>query len=223
MCRLDPSFADGDRFLRHLCGGYSFEALLNWIRVAVAIADDPDVHRLADALGCRVAEAVGLVVCTLAKFPEHAPDGNLAAIPATLVERWAGWEGEKGVYDAALRATFLNPQGIWEAWEKHNGKALTKLERDRERLRLQREQKAEELANLAGLSRDGRQPVAGTDGRTDGRTTNGGRPRPWNSEPAPYVPAPFCTKCGEGMGKLHPDDLKLVQLHKEDCPNARVA
>lgn len=196
---------------------------MNWIRVAVAIGDDPDIHRLADALGCRVAEAVGLVVCTLAKFPEHAPDGNVAQVPPSLIERWAGWDGERGVFDRHLRAIFLT-EGVWVSWEKHNGKPLEKAGRDRERLRLQREQKAEEVARLAGLSRDGRQPVAGTDGRTDGRTTlpQNGRKRPWNSngEPEPYKPAPFCTKCGLGMGKVHETDTKLVQLHKEGCANA---
>ena len=79
---------------------------MNWIRIAVGIGDDPDIHRLADALECRVAEAVGLVVCTLAMFPEHAPDGNLAQIPPSLVERWAGWDGQRGRFDAALRDHF---------------------------------------------------------------------------------------------------------------------
>lgn len=49
---------------------------------------------------------------------------------------------------------------------------------------------------------------------------NGGRLKPWNGEPEPYKPAPFCTTCGEGMGKLHSDDLRLVQLHKAGCANA---
>ena len=193
---------------------------MNWIRISVAIGDDPDVGRLADALDCPVAHAVGLVVLTLTKFPEHAPDGNLAHIADGMIERWAGWNGERGKYAQSLRDIFLNPEGVWVSWEKHNGNALQKLAKDRERLRLQREQKADELAKLAGLSRDGSVVVAGTDGRTDGRTTtSGGRKRP-NDEPAPYKPAPFCTLCGEGMGKLHPDDLKLVQLHKPECPNA---
>ena len=35
--------------------------------------------------------------------------------------------------------------------------------------------------------------------------------------PAPYRTDPFCPECGQPMGKLHPDDLKLVQLHAPTC------
>ena len=40
-----------------------------------------------------------------------------------------------------------------------------------------------------------------------------------NAMPAPYKPDPFCGVCGEPMGKLHPTDTKLVQLHKPGCVN----
>lgn len=192
---------------------------MNWIRVAVAIGDDPDIHRLADALGCRVAEAVGLVVCTLARFPEHAPDGNLAQIPASLIERWAGWEGDRGHFDAALRATFLSDTGVWESWEKHNGNALKKLERDRERLRVLREEKADTTAKLAGVSRDGRGVVAGTDGRTDEVLTTGGRKRPWNrnGEP-PAANTPWCVEC-QGVVVTQPNGMPK-KVHAPECSRA---
>lgn len=41
-----------------------------------------------------------------------------------------------------------------------------------------------------------------------------------NHAPAAAPPMPFCKFCGEGMGKLHPDDTRLVQLHKPGCANA---
>jgi hypothetical protein len=193
---------------------------MNWIRIAVAIGDDPDIHDLADALNVPVSQAVGLVVCTLAKFPEHAPDGNLAQLRASLVERWAGWDGERGRFDAELRRIFLK-DGVWTSWEKHNGRALQKLERDRERLRTRREESSDSSASVAHLSRNGRAVVAGTDGRTDEVQLRGGRKRHLNgNDREPYVPPPFCSACGQGMGKATPDATRLTILHAEGCPNA---
>ena len=186
---------------------------MNWIRVAVAIADDPDIHELADALNVRVAEAVGLVVSTLVRFPEHAPDGNVAQLRDSLLERWAGWEGERGLYAAELRRIFLT-DGVWTAWDKHNGRALQKLERDKERLR----QKREEAEAVARQMRDARQVVAGTDGRTD-EVPKGGGYRRRSQQPEPFRTDPFCKHCGGGMGKATPDATRLTIIHRDDCPN----
>jgi hypothetical protein len=188
---------------------------MNWIRIAVAIGDDPDIHELAEALGVRVAEAVGLVVGTLVRFPEHAPDGNLAQLRDSLIERWAGWEGDRGKFAAELRRIFLSPEGKWESWDKHNGKALQKLERDRERLR----QKREDSENVARQLRDTRQSVAGTDGRTDEVQLRGGYRRKALT-PEPFRTDPFCKKCGGGMGKAHESATRLTIIHREDCPDA---
>jgi hypothetical protein len=188
---------------------------MNWIRIAVAIGDDPDIHELADALGVRVAEAVGLVVGTLVRFPEHAPDGNLGPLRDTLIERWAGWEGDRGRFAIELRRIFLNDEGKWEAWDKHNGKALQKLERDRERLR----QKRDESENVARQMRDARAVVAGTDGRTDEVQLRGGYRRKALT-PEPFRTDPFCSTCGGGMGKATEDAKRLTIIHREDCPDA---
>ena len=107
---------------------------VNWIRVSVAIADDPRVHALAGALGVRVAEAVGLVVCLLRKFPEHAPSGSLANVSDSLLEIWAMWQGRRGGFAVAVRETFLTEQGVWAAWEKHNGAALREAAAARKRM-----------------------------------------------------------------------------------------
>jgi hypothetical protein len=207
-------------FSRGSAGPPAFGSVVNWIRLAVGIGDDPKVHRLADRLERPVAGAVGHLVLLLTKFPEHAPDGNLAQVPASLVERWAAWDGERGAFDEAFRPLFL-VDGVWLAWDKHNGLSLRKLERDRERLRQIRESRADAALTVAGLSRDGRNDVAGTDGRTDEVQLRGGRKRPNGNghQPlAPYKPDPFCPDCGQGMGKLDPSDRKLVQLHTTTCP-----
>lgn len=190
---------------------------MNWIRIAVAIGDDPDIHELADALNVRVAEAVGLVVGTLVRFPEHAPDGNLAHLRDSLIERWAGWEGERGRFATELRRIFLSDDQRWESWDKHNGKALAKLERDRERLR----QKRDDSASVAHLSRNAREVVAGTDGRTD-ELQEGARKRVQRQLPEPFRTDPFCAECGGGMGKLKESDKRLTIIHRDGCQRAGI-
>ena len=108
---------------------------MNWIRVAVGIGDDPRIHAIADMLAVRIPEAVGLVVMLLTRFPEHAPNGSLAGVPDTSVERWGGWSGERGEFANAIRFTFLDADGLWLAWEKYNGAALREAEDARHRMR----------------------------------------------------------------------------------------
>lgn len=194
---------------------------MNWIRVAVGIADDPDIHRLADALGVNVAEAVGLVVGVLTRFPQHAPDGNIADIPASLVERWAGWTGERGAFATALRERFCNAEGVWESWEKHNGAAMRDAEAARKRAQEYRRRNAEQLLESTANGA----PNGSGDGsllRTNERTnqTTGWRKRGNAEPPAPFKTDPFCTKCGGGMGKRHETDTRLTIIHREDCPYA---
>jgi hypothetical protein len=167
---------------------------------------------------------VGLVVCTLAKFPEHAPDGNLTQIPPTLIERWAGWEGKRGRFDAELRSIFLT-DGVWSAWEKHNGTAMRDAIASRKRAADYRRKQAEELAqSTANGTPNG--TANGAHLRTNGRTniTTGGRKRPLNGTdtytpghanlPEPQPCHPDCELVApEGAKRFHPK-------HAEGCANA---
>jgi hypothetical protein len=204
---------------------------VNWIRISVALGDDPKVHRLAEALGCRVAEAVGLVVLLLSRFPEHAPDGNLASVPASLVERWAGWDGERGAFETAFRPIFLAPDGLWPAWDKHNGTALKKMAADRDRLRQSRDGRNDVAATVATPPRDSRATVDATSQvRTDGRyevqkqlrsraeTANGNGDQPIRPHaPAVAVAPPFCREC-EGEAVETPKGRIVGMRHKAGCP-----
>jgi len=197
---------------------------MTWIRVAVGIGDDPDIHLLAERLSVSVAEAVGLMVGILAKCPEHAPTGDLQAIPDTLLERWSGWGGKRGKMAPEFRAIFLDADGIWPAWGKHNGKPLEKAERDRDRKRTEREADAEWRASIARTARAGRSDGAGTDGRTDVRSTSTDwrkRPETANgvaaSTPASAFAPLFCTACTP-----HPVTTASGRItglaHADDCP-----
>lgn len=215
---------------------------MNWIRVSVGISEDPRTHQLAEALGVRVAEAGGLMVFALTKFPAHAPTGNLAKVPDSLLELWAVWEGKRGAFAKAFRETFLDAEGCWASWEKHNGNALQKLARDRERIAAMRGNSSDSRATVAGSvagsvarpSRDSRAVVAGTDGRTDeqlgahargngashsaSHRTGAGQLVPIRPHlPAVLVAAPWCAECGEGEAVLNGKGRIVGKEHLTSC------
>jgi hypothetical protein len=190
---------------------------MNWIRVAVAIGDDPDIHELAARLNVPVAQAVGLVVCTLARFPEHAPDGDLTQLRDSLLERWAGWDGERGQYATELRDIFLT-DGIWASWEKHNGAAMRDSAAARKRAADYRRINAERLADSTENGTANGTPN-GSLLRTNERTnlTTGGRKRLFYNE-QPAVNAPWCVEC-QGIVVQQANGLPK-KIHSPECSRA---
>lgn len=204
---------------------------MHWIRISVTIGDDPDIYTLAHHLGIRPAEAVGLLVMTLVKFPAHAPDGNLKDIPDALIERWAGWTGEPGQYAGLMRALFLNESGIWESWERHNGQPLREAEASRERARKYREQKLNTEASTAngtayGTANERERFAFGTGLRTNVRTnqtTRGATHRNVENYAPGHVnlmPTKFCAECGDGVLVEVAGSKRPVQSHAPGCGNA---
>ena len=113
----DPIHAlGGVRISSTGCRAPLLSPLVNWIRIAVGIGDDPDIYLLAERLNVSPHEAIGLVVLLLVRFPEHAETGDLSNIPDALLERWAGWTGERGAFAQAVRAIFLKGAGLAELW-----------------------------------------------------------------------------------------------------------
>lgn len=115
---------------------------MNWIRIAVGIADDPDIHRIAAQVDTSDAATVGHVVAVLVQLPTHAVDGDLRDVPDSLLERWALWTGPRGVFATAFRQHLCTPDGVVRSWEKHNGGALREAKRSKERAKQWRESKA---------------------------------------------------------------------------------
>ena len=111
---------------------------MNWIRIATKMKSDPRMGAIAAACKVRVPEAVGLVCCVLMEFPDHARDGDVAAVDDIVLEQWAGWNGKTGAFGAAFRHHLCDETGTVRAWEKHNGAALRKADSDIERKRAMR-------------------------------------------------------------------------------------
>jgi hypothetical protein len=117
---------------------------MEWVAIDVNIADDPAVHRMADSLRVRVPELVGLLGLTFARMAQHAPDGNLAAVPDTLLEQWSRWHGKRGAFVAQFRAELCDDTGLVTAWEKYNGAHIRRAKAASARTKAWREKQERE-------------------------------------------------------------------------------
>src|SRR5262249_15326397 len=86
--------------------------------------------------------AIGLLVQLWLELPDHARDGAIGQITDQALEEWAGWRGRRGRFAPAYRDLFQTVDGKVNAWDRHNGKALEKSDRDAERTRRWREEQA---------------------------------------------------------------------------------
>jgi hypothetical protein len=116
---------------------------MEWVAIDVDIADDPLVHRLAASLRLRVAEVVGLLTLTFARMAKHAPAGNVASVPDSLIETWAAWEGKRGTFAPHFRAELCDETGTVRAWEHYNGRNIRRAKAASERVRKWREERAQ--------------------------------------------------------------------------------
>lgn len=147
---------------------------MNWIRISCGILEDPKIQAIADACRVRLAEAAGCVVGVFARLPEHAPDGNLAGVSDVTLERWAAWEGKRGTFAEAFRAT-LCTGAVVTRWDEYNGRAIERSERDAERLKRWRaaqkaRREAEQAATRPRPNADGTPSNGGGETRSRTRT-----------------------------------------------------
>lgn len=128
---------------------------MNWIRIATGIKSDPRLASIAEHLHVEIAHAVGLVVSTLCELPEHARNGDVCQVPNLALERWAGWDGERGAYAYAFRTWMCTDDGVVSGWERHNGSAMREAEAGRERAKQWRaERRKKRDAPNTGTDRD---------------------------------------------------------------------
>ncbi|MBK7907551.1 MAG: hypothetical protein IPJ78_13455 [Gemmatimonadetes bacterium] len=138
----------------------------SWIRVNVGVPDEPKVIGLADTLTIEPELALGHVIATWCRIGEHAPDGDLSAISDLVLERWAGWRGERGRYAAAFREAFVQ-EGRMPGWDRLQGKLIELAKKDRAR---KEGASAENPRNIPGSSVVTVQDVTGQDVTERART-----------------------------------------------------
>lgn len=113
------------------------------------ISDDPKIHELARACAVRPAEAVGLTVGVFTQMAEHAQSGAILDVPDGLLERWAMWLGEPGLFATHFRRLLCRDDGVVMAWEKHNGAAIRESLAARDRMAAKRK-KPKRLQSVRG-------------------------------------------------------------------------
>lgn len=115
---------------------------MNWIRVATTMKGDTSVHQLAHQLTKGdVPKIIGHLQCLLSELPAHARDGDLRAIPDSLLEQWAMWSGKRGAFADAFRTVMCADRAVVRAWDKHNGAAIREADRNRKNVAAHRERK----------------------------------------------------------------------------------
>lgn len=61
--------------------------------------------------------ALGSVMCVFANVAEHQPSGDLSGIDDDVLEDWADWHGEPGIFAQTFRKHFLT-DGVITGWEE---------------------------------------------------------------------------------------------------------
>lgn len=139
-----------------------------WIRVAADLADRKVTWRLVEVIrvhhpagraslgaplpiGMLRAAAVGYLVELWGNIAKHTPDGVVAGLPPTMLEHWAGWDGDAGEFYRWLAAEHLDPDtGKPREWDDYQGAIQTKRQADAARQRDKRARDAGLAAALRG-------------------------------------------------------------------------
>ncbi len=116
-----------------------------WIRLDASLPRDPEVAELAERVGVKKAEAIGLLACVWSAVAEHRPSGDVSGISAATLEDWAEFEPrgkvKRGTFAAAFTSLFVK-DGMVRGWKERQGKLIERMEKDRKR-----KQESEESAN----------------------------------------------------------------------------
>jgi hypothetical protein len=126
-----------------------------WIRLDAALPRDPEVRELADRLGVKKAEAIGLLACAWFAIAEHRPSGDVSDIAPATLEDWAEYEprgkAKRGAFASAFRDLFTR-DGAVRGWKDRQGKLIERMEKDRKRKQPNENPSVEFPRNFHGLS-----------------------------------------------------------------------
>lgn len=127
-----------------------------WIRVNARLADDADVRAFGRTLfpdlpGWIAVEAACGLLCTLwGRVIDEQEDGDLSQRDDDVIEEWAKWRGDAGAFASAFRAAFTR-NGVIRTWAEYQGPLIArrKLDRERKRQRMGRDQRTDSPVEVA--------------------------------------------------------------------------
>lgn len=122
-----------------------------WIRIDTDIATNRKTLVLRTSCGRPTPTIVGHLTMLLSRLADNESDGYIGDLPAEVIEEWAGWDGEPGMFDRAFRESFVT-DGVIDGWEERQGTLMARQRKDRERKREERARKVRELS--AGRPKD---------------------------------------------------------------------
>lgn len=110
-----------------------------WIRVNARLAHDADVQGFALAIlpkqpeWLAIAATCGLLITLWGAVSDERENGDLNGVPDSALERWAGWQGKKGLFATEFRARFIDDLGLLREWQEYQGALIERRKADRER------------------------------------------------------------------------------------------
>ena len=122
-----------------------------WIRIDTDIAANRKTLVLRTSIGRPTPTTVGHLTMLLSRLADNESDGYIGDLPAEVIEEWAGWDGEPGLFDRAFRESFVT-DGVIDGWAERQGTLMARQRKDRERKREERARKVRELS--AGRPKD---------------------------------------------------------------------
>lgn len=127
---------------------------MTWIRVDTGLTRHPKVRVVAQSLGFRRNEVVGLLISLWAYALEYHEDGDLSSAAWPCVAEDLGYPRSRGnaIRDALTQAGFLTADSRLNDWEEYQGALLTRRSLDRNRKAEQRRKAKERAAEVGEMS-----------------------------------------------------------------------
>jgi hypothetical protein len=145
-----------------------------WIRVDSDIPRDPRIGSFAAAMAIHPAHALGMVLKVWCAMSEHAPDGDLSAVPDAMIEEWAGASGlrrmKPGIFAHHFAQSFLDENRREARFAAAQEPVLEYRRKARERMARNRQDKSE---TFAVSSRTMREQIANDSDVRNGTIRNG--------------------------------------------------
>ncbi|HET8777946.1 MAG TPA: hypothetical protein VFN76_09835 [Candidatus Limnocylindria bacterium] len=104
-----------------------------WIRIDTDIGMNTKTLVLRTSCGLSTPEAVGVLVMLFSRLADNGSDGDVSQLPDAVLEEWAAWRGEPGLFARSFREQFVR-DGVITGWHRQT-KLIEQHARDAARKR----------------------------------------------------------------------------------------